>query len=200
MFQAPLRDRINGRNLQRLYNARSILVEERLHASPRSRFLEYRASMQPSDFDARRSSRLAVDNTSHLSDEVMRQIHEGYISRAASLASSLGLAPYCEATAQRLRSLWSCPPHRPSSAWTPPDALTRVRIQADIDRFLRKSLQTASKGSGASLNGWRFEYLFPLLRSAGHTWAPFSRLVSSFALGDAPLWVREVLRLGRATA
>ena len=127
-------------------------------------------------------------------------MRSGHISRAASLASSLGLAPYCEATAQRLRSLWSCPPHRPSSAWTPPDALTRVRIQADIDRFLRKSLQTASKGSGAGLSGWRFEYLFPLLRSAGHTWAPFSRLVSSFALGDAPLWVREVLSLGRATA
>ena len=113
--------------------------------------------MQPSDSDARRSSRLAGDKTSHLRDEVMRQIYEGYISRAASLASSLGLAPYCEATAQRLRNLWSCPPHRPSSAWTPPDAFTRVRIRADIEKFLRKSLKLPAKevvhaSAGGDLN------------------------------------------------
>ena len=105
IFQAPLRDRINGRNNQRLYTARSILVGDRLSACPRARFFEYRASLQQSDVDARRSSRLAVDSNTYLRDEVMRQVHEGYISRAASLSSSPGLAPYCEATAERLRSL-----------------------------------------------------------------------------------------------
>ena len=93
IFQAPLRDRNNGRNSQRLYDARSTLVEERLNASPRVRFQEYRASLQQSDTDVRRSARLAEDNTCHLRDEVMRQVHEGYISRAASLATSLGIMP-----------------------------------------------------------------------------------------------------------
>ena len=45
IFQAPLRDRINGRNAQRLYNARSILIEEWLRTSPRARFLEHGASL-----------------------------------------------------------------------------------------------------------------------------------------------------------
>ena len=200
MFQAPLRDRNDGRNTQRLYNARSILVEERLAADPRARFDEYRRSLQDFDVDVRRSSRLSADSALHLRDEIMRQVHEGYISRAASLISSPGLAPHCDATAQKLRDLWSTPPHRPSSAWSPPDASTRAKIRADMERFLRKSLRTASKGSGAGLSGWRFEYVFPLLRSPGHTWTPFLRLMSNIALGDASPWVREVLSLGRATA
>ena len=104
-FQAPLRDRLSGSNSQRLYNARSILVEERLSACPRARFLEYRASLSQSDADARRSSRFVVESNPRLRDEVMRQVHEGYLSRAASLASSPGLAPYCEATAEWLRAL-----------------------------------------------------------------------------------------------
>ena len=200
MFQAPLRDRNNGRNSVRLYNARSILVEERLRASPRSRFLEYRASLQQSDVDARRSSRLAEDNNSHVRDEVMRQVHEGYISRAASLASSPGIAPLGEGTAQRLRDLWNCLPHRVSTEWSSPDASTRAEIVAAIEQKLRKSLRTAGKGSGAGLSGWRFEYLFPLLRSPGHTWTPFVHLISVIAVGDAPRWVRGILSLGRATA
>ena len=200
MFQAPLRNRSNGTNAQRLYNARSILVAERLGANPRVRFHEYRASLQHSDVGARRSSRLAEDSSSHLRDEVMRQVHEGYISRAASLASSPGLAPYCEATAQRLRDLWNSPSHRESREWSSPDAPTRARILADLEQKLRKSLRTASRGSGAGLSGWRFEYLFPLLRAAGHTWGPFAQLMSCIAVGDAPLWVREILSLGRATA
>ena len=200
MFQAPLRNRSNGTNAQRLYNARSILVAERLGANPRVRFHEYRASMQHSDVGARRSSRLAEDSSSHLRDEVMRQVHEGYISRAASLASSPGLAPYCEATAQRLRDLWNSPSHRESREWSSPDAPTRARILADLEQKLRKSLRTASRGSGAGLSGWRFEYLFPLLRAAGYTWGPFAQLMSCIAVGDAPLWVREILSLGRATA
>ena len=130
----------------------------------------------------------------------MRQVHEGYISRAANLVSSLGVAPHSNETAQRLRALWNTPTHRFCSAWSEPDASSRARIQADIERFLRKSLRSASKGSGAGLSGWRFEYLFPLLRSPGHTWTPFLRLMVSIALGDAPPWVRQVLSLGRATA
>ena len=50
------------------------------------------------------------------------------------------------------------------------------------------------------MSGWRFEYLYPLLRSSGHTWTPFAHLVSAVAVGDVPTWVREVLKLGRATA
>ena len=130
----------------------------------------------------------------------MRQVHEGYISRAASLASSPGLAPYSEETAQRLRRLWSCAPHRQSVAWEPPSASARVQILAALEQKLRKSLQTAHKGSGAGLSGWRFEYLFPLLRAPNYSWTPFLNLVSNIAIGDAPEWVREILSLGRATA
>ena len=50
------------------------------------------------------------------------------------------------------------------------------------------------------MSGWRFEYLFPLLRAPGAAWNPFSQLVTAFAIGESPPWVREVLSLGRATA
>ena len=130
----------------------------------------------------------------------MRQVHEGYISRAANLASSPGIAPHGADTAQRLSSLWNRSPHRENAPWTPPDASTRAQIKAEIEGKLRKSLRTASKGSGAGLSGWRFEYLYPLLRSSGHTWAPFVHLVSAVAVGETPAWVRDILSLGRATA
>ena len=70
---------------------------------------------------------------------------------------------------------------------------------AALEQKLRQSLRTASKGSGAGLSGWRFEYLFPLLRAASYVWSPFLQLASAIAVGDAPGWVREILSLGRAT-
>ena len=86
----------------------------------------------------------------------MRQVHEGYISRAASLASP-GIAPLGEGTAQRLRDLWNCLPHRVNTAWSLLDASTRAEIVTAIEQKFRKNLRTASKGSGAGLNGWRFQ-------------------------------------------
>ena len=69
-----------------------------------------------------------------------------------------------------------------------------------IENQLHKSLRTAAKGSGAGLSGWRFEYLFPLLRAPSFQWDSFANLAAAIAVGDAPLWVRDVLKLGRATA
>ena len=69
-----------------------------------------------------------------------------------------------------------------------------------MEKNLHRSLRTAAKGSGAGLTGWRFEYLAPLLRASGQEWEPFENLAAAIASGDVPLWVREVLSLGRATA
>ena len=79
IFQAPLRNKSNGRNSKTLYNARARLVGQRLQAEPHARFLEYQESLQPSDRDLRRSSRLQgqADFESHLSNEIMRNVHEG---------------------------------------------------------------------------------------------------------------------------
>ena len=106
-----------------MYAARTLLVGERLAANARERFFEYQASLQPSVSGVRHSERLQArssDFESHLSNEIMRQVHEGYISRASSLASSPGLARVGEATAQILRDLWSRDPQRPSTPWTTP--------------------------------------------------------------------------------
>ena len=94
IFQAPLRNRHNGRNAKSLYNARSILVGERLRTEPEIRFREYQESLVSSESGLRRSARIQSnqDFEQHLSNEIMRQVHEGYISRASSLASSPGLA------------------------------------------------------------------------------------------------------------
>ena len=117
VFQAPLRNRHNGRNAKSLYNARTLLVGERLKSDPEARFQEYQASLVLSESGLRRSARIQAtqDFNSHLSNEIMRQVHEGYISRASSLASSPGLACPGEATAQILRNLWNREPHRPTS-------------------------------------------------------------------------------------
>ena len=203
IFQAPLRNKNNGRNSKSLYNARTLLVGNRLDADPQSRFLEYQASLQPSDRDLRRSTRVQAQETDfdkHLSNEIMRNVHEGYISRASSLASSPGLAQPGNATAQVLRDLWSRVVHRPSSPWNPPSAYERNNIKVAMENNLHRSLRTAAKGSGAGLTGWRFEYLAPLLRASGQEWEPFENLAAAIASGDVPLWVREVLSLGRATA
>ena len=40
VFQAPLRNRHNGRNAKSLYNARTLLVGERLKSDPEARFQE----------------------------------------------------------------------------------------------------------------------------------------------------------------
>ena len=154
-----------GRNAKSLYNARSILVGERLKAEPEIRFREYQESLVSSESGLRRSARIQSnqDFELHLSNEIMRQVHEGYISRASSLASSPGLARPREATAQILRNLWNQEPHRPTSPWTAPSNLVRTNIKSAIENTLSKSLRTAAKGSGAGLSGWRFEYLFSLL-------------------------------------
>ena len=155
-----------------------------------------------SESGLRRSARIQSnqDFEQHLSNEIMRQVHEGYISRASSLASSPGLAPPGEATAQILRNLWNREPHRPTSPWTAPSNLVRTNIKSAIENTLSKSLRTAAKGSGAGLSGWRFEYLFPLLRAPSYEWDSFVGLAVAVAVGEVPLWVRDVLSLGRATA
>ena len=202
IFQAPLRNRHNGRNSKNLYHARKVLVGERLQSEPRVRFQEYQASLIPSESGLRRSARVQAnqDFESHLSNEIMRQVHEGYISRASSLASSPGLARPGEATVQILRTLWSREPHCPTLPWTAPRNDVRTSIKVAIENKMHRSLRTASKGSGAGLSGWRFEYLFPLLRANSHVWDSFSDLAVAVAVGEVPVWVREVLSLGRATA
>ena len=86
-----------------MYAARTLLVGERLAANARERFFfEYQASLQPSVSGVRHSERLQArssDFESHLSNEIMRQVHEGFVSRASSLACSPGLARVGEATA-----------------------------------------------------------------------------------------------------
>ena len=158
VFQAPLRNRHNGRNAKSLYNARTLLVGERLKSDPEARFQEYQASLVLSESGLRRSARIQAtqDFNSHLSNEIMRQVHEGYISRASSLASSPGLACPGEATAQILRNLWNREPHRPTSPWEAPSNSVRTNIKIAIENQLHKSLRTAAKGSGAGLSGWRF--------------------------------------------
>ena len=44
------------------------------------------------------------------------------------------------------------------------------------------------------------EYLFPLLRAPSYEWDSFVGLAVAVAVGEVPLWVRDVLSLGRATA
>ena len=63
IYQAPLGNKNNGRNSRSLYSARTLLVGNRLDADPQSRFLEYQASLQPSDRDLRRSTRVQAQET-----------------------------------------------------------------------------------------------------------------------------------------
>ena len=131
--------------MRSLYNARTILVGERLSANPRVRFFEYQTSLQQSQSSTglRRSERLQearTDFENHLSNEIMRNVHEGYISRASSLVSSPGLAAVGEATAQILRNLWSLAPLRPTTQWTPPDNLTRINLSDGIRKEFQKKL------------------------------------------------------------
>ena len=90
--------------------ARAELVGDRLAARPQDRFLEYRRSLEPAHEAARRSGRLAsVQPADFLANEVMRQVHEGHVSRAAALLSSPGMAPASSESANKLRDLWSTP-------------------------------------------------------------------------------------------
>ena len=141
-----------------------------------------------------------TDFEKHLSNEIMRNVHEGYISLASSLAAFPGLAQPGNATAQILRELWGRDVHRPSLPWNPPSAYERNNIKVAIEKNLHRSLRTAAKGSGAGLTSWRFEYLSPFLRAPGQEWESFENLAEAIASGEVLLWVREVLSLGRAAA
>ena len=85
---------------------------------------------------------------SYLPNEIMRQLHEGHISRAASLLSAPGLAPTGSETAARLQALWSRPAVEPPQAWTPPAPVLAAGIRAAVKEHLRESLRTAARGSG----------------------------------------------------
>ena len=47
---------------------------------------------------------------------------------------------------------------------------TNAGIRAAVQEHLQRSLRTAARGSGAGLSGWRFEFLFPLLRAPSSSW------------------------------
>ena len=170
ILQVPIRNRHNGRNSKSFHDARTCLLGERLQTEPEDRFREYVNNLVPSESGLRRSARLEQnqDFEEHLSNEIMRQVHEGYISRASSLASSSGIACPGEATAQILRNFWNRQPHRPTSPWAAPSNHVRIQIKIAIKNKLFNNLRTAAKGSGAGLSGWRFEYLFPLLRAPSY--------------------------------
>ena len=107
LLQAPTRDRGGRRVSDATLAARAELVEKRMKAEPSSRFYEYRTSISSWEPNARRSNRVSPDaDESYVPNEIMRQLHEGHISRAAALLSSPGLAPTCPATADRLQQLW----------------------------------------------------------------------------------------------
>ena len=135
-----------------------------------------------------------------LANEMMRQVQEGYVSRAAALLSSPGMAPVCSSTASKLRDLWSTPQFAPVDPWSPPPPLVEAEIRAAMSTRFEKSPRTAARGSGAGLSGWRFEFLFPLLRAPRHVWTPVVGLFTNVALGSSPAWVADVLALGRASA
>ena len=201
LLQAPTRDRGGRRITDAALAARAELVGNRLLAEPSGRFYEYRASLSDARPDVRRSNRLATDpDESYLPNEIMRQLHDGHISRAAALLSSPGLAPTVPATADRLQVLWSRPAREAPAAWSPPEPVLAAEISEAVRDHLYRSLQSATRGSGAGLSGWRFEFLFPLLRAPTTEWGPFSRLMCSLASGAAPAWVFDVLSTGRATA
>ena len=104
----------------------------------------------------------------------------------------------CDATAEKLQALWTQITSRapaPRSTFTP---FLEAKTRSIIEDKLYKSLRLAKRGSGAGLSGWRFEFLFPLLRS--DAWGPFVDLAARIATGDAPEGVFAVLRQGRATA